>query len=61
MFNIQQVLQVSCIGEFIQVDEGYIRIAIHHSSEQVRANKTGTSCYDYFFIYCDFLCKKLRI
>lgn len=42
-----QVLQVTCISEYIDVDDLIVGVSLEQSPNDMRANKSGTSSYEY--------------
>ena len=49
IFNIDDIFQISCISERIQIKNLVVRILLHKKPHDMGANKTRSTGYKYFF------------
>src|SRR5690606_35209758 len=52
--NILEVLQVTRIGQLVQINNLIFRVAINHPSQHMRADKSGAAGNDNFLHFINF-------
>ena len=45
--NVFQVGQISCIRQFVEVDDAVFRVFVHEKAYHVRTDESGTARYHY--------------
>ena len=48
-FNIAQIVQVSGIGQFVEIDYPYVRVAVQKEMDKVASNESRTPCNEQSF------------
>lgn len=54
VFDVFQILQIACIGQFVEVDNAIFRIFVDKQSDNMAADESGAAGDDYiaFEIHC---------
>ena len=47
MLYILEIRKVTCVSEFVEVDDAVVGMVVHHQSHKVASDESGTSGYKY--------------